>query len=128
MNIPTWYLAYLYISQGLEGDVSTWPREWTWGNHDNPDAAHEYRTAVLPCEKTSLLSEKGKPIHEVMDEYATDHDVWIDDFLDAWPRMQSNGYGSGELKDGPESSWLGFASLQGIILPYQFYLSALTLM
>ena len=40
--------------------------------------------------------------------------LWIDHFLDAWPRMQSNGYEDGELKDAPESSWLGYASLQGI--------------
>ena len=94
--------------------MTTWPREWTWGNHDNPDAAHEYRTSILPCEKTSLKTEEGDFLHEVMDKYANDHDFWIDHFLDAWPRMQSNGYEEGELKDAPESSWLGYASLQGI--------------
>ena len=61
------------------------------------------------------MTENGEHLHEVMDQYATDHDVWIDDFLDAWPRMQANGYTPGELKDGPESSWLGYASLQGNI-------------
>ena len=95
--------------------MTTWPREWTWGNHDNPDAAHEYRTSILPCEKTSLKTEEGDFLHEVMDKYANDHDFWIDHFLDAWPRMQSNGYEEGELKDALESSWLGYASLQGRI-------------
>ena len=61
------------------------------------------------------MTEKGEHLHEVMDKYATDHDLWIDNFLDAWPRMQSNGYTAGELKDGPESSWLGYSSLQGTI-------------
>ena len=61
-----------------------------------------------------LKTEEGDFLHEVMDQYANDHDLWIDHFLDAWPRMQSNGYEEGELKDAPESSWLGYASLQGI--------------
>ena len=82
--------------------------------------ATEYRTAVLPCKKTSLLTEKGEHLHDVIDEYAADHDLWIDDFLDAWPRMQANGYTPEELKDGPESSWLGYASLQGIIILNDF--------
>ena len=94
--------------------MRNWPKEWTWGNHDNPDPAHEFRTEVLDCDKTSLRSDDGDKLVDIMDTYASDHDAWIEDFLDAWPRMQSNGYAPGELKDGPESSWLGYASLQGM--------------
>lgn len=49
-----------------------------------------------------------------MDQYANDHDIWVDDFLGAWQRMQANGYADNELQDGPESSWLGYSSLKEI--------------
>ena len=98
--------------------MKEWPREWTWGNHDNPDAAHEYMTDVLDCDKTSLQSDDGEGLADIMDLYASDHDAWIEDFLDAWPKMHSNGYAPGELMDGPESSWLGYASLQGRCTSY----------
>ena len=47
-----------------------------------------------------------------MDEYATDHDIWANDFLSAWQKIGTNGYQGDELHDGPESSWLGYFSLK----------------
>merc|ERR1711970_364085 len=63
----------------------------------------------------------GSPVEEcdkartslIVEEFADDHDVWAEAFLNAWQRMQNNVENKDDLKEGPQSSWLGFYSLQG---------------
>ena len=61
------------------------------------------------CPKNDLKDENDKPIYEIVEEFADDHDVWASAFLDAWGRMQSIGYN--ELKDAKQNSWLGYHTL-----------------
>ena len=63
----------------------------------------------------------GSPVEEcdkartalIVEEFADDHDVWADAFLNAWQRMQNNIENKDNLEDGPQSSWLGYYSLEG---------------
>ena len=63
------------------------------------------------CPKNKLAPE-GTPIHEIVEDYAKNHDTWAKDFLEAWQRMQSNGYDN--LMDAPQNSWLGYYSLRNM--------------
>ena len=100
-----------YGCPGIDDDVMDFPFEndgKSWGIFRTSD--------TMQCEKNDYVDEDGTPIYQIVEEYADDHDVWASDFLDAWQRMQSNGYT--DLKNAPESSWLGYYSLtqQGINL------------
>ena len=64
---------------------------------------------VNHCPVQSFEDETGRPLHEIVEEFADDHDVWASHFLEAFQRMQSIGYAN--LKDGPENSWLGYYKL-----------------
>ena len=86
---------------GMEGNVTEWRNPPSWGS------------PALHCNKTDYAPE-NVVVSDIIDAFANDHDIWADAFLDAWPRMQHNGYAEGELLDGPQSSWLGYASLLGI--------------
>ena len=66
------------------------------------------QSSVMTCDKNDYAPE-GEATYKIVDEYADDHDVWASDFLDAWQRMQSNGYLN--LKEAPQNSWLGYYSL-----------------
>ena len=41
-----------------------------------------------------------------MASFADDHDLWANTFLEAWEKMQKNGYFEEELKNGPDSAGL----------------------
>ena len=64
---------------------------------------------VNNCPKNYLMAENGKPIYEIVEEFADNHDVWASAFLDAWGRMQSIGYNN--LTDAKQKSWLGYHTL-----------------
>ena len=64
---------------------------------------------VNQCPVQVFEDENGQPLHEIVEEFADDHDVWASHFLDAFQRMQNIGYDN--LKDGPENSWLGYYKL-----------------
>ena len=67
---------------------------------------------VVDCQLNDLDLD-GEKAHEVIESFADDHDVWARDFLDAFEKMQANGYDAGELSVGPENGWLGYNSLRG---------------
>ena len=75
-------------------------------------ATDETTTAIISCGLTTSTSDDGEKLTKIMDEYATDHDIWANDFLSAWQKIGTNGYQGDELHDGPESSWLGYFSLK----------------
>merc|ERR1719483_861574 len=60
----------------------------------------------------------GKPMHQVVDELASDNEYFAEMFLEGWQLMTSNGYTAGQLRDGPHSGWMGHYSLaqQGVII------------
>ena len=83
---------------------------------------------------------EGKPIHQVVDELASDNEYWAEMFMQVmmmmmmmttmmfmqgWQDMVTNSYTDGELDDGPQSGWLGHYSLteQGInVGDYETYI------
>ena len=50
-----------------------------------------------------------KPLHEIVDELASDNEVFAEKFLEGWQQMTSNG--NEDLRDGPENGWFGYYSL-----------------
>ena len=48
---------------------------------------------------------------DIFDEFADDHDVWAEHFLDAWVIMMNNG--ASGLIDAPQNSWLGHYTIKG---------------
>ena len=52
----------------------------------------------------------GKPIRQILEEFADDHDVWAEAFLAGWQRMQETGYAA--LNDAPQNSWMGYNTLK----------------
>ena len=58
-------------------------------------------------------------MHEIVEEFASDNEVWAEKFLEGWQQMTSNGYTSEELVDGPQNGWIGYYSLtkQGVEIP-----------
>lgn len=58
----------------------------------------------------SAFSSSGDSYSGIIDRFAEEHDHWAMSFLDGWERMLRNGYGEGELLDGPQNSWLGYKS------------------
>ena len=65
---------------------------------------------VLECPLNKYAPE-GKSVHKIVKQFAKNHDHWAETFLDAWHKMQANGYGESELTDGPKTSWIGFSYL-----------------
>ena len=77
------------------------------------DTKHIGDSWLSPVANCPVQDDKDKndtPIHEIVEEFADNHDIWASHFLQAWKRMQSIGYT--DLKDGPEESWLGYYTLK----------------
>lgn len=85
----------------LEDDSARWPDGWTGVNAVTT-------SRVNKCNVTDVEDENGKPIHQIVEEFADDHDVWASAFLDAWGRMQDTGYLDSELTEGLQNSWFGY--------------------
>ena len=49
------------------------------------------------------MDENGKPIHEAVTLYANNATIWIKDFVNAFDKMQQNGYDN--LMVGPNDFW-----------------------
>ena len=66
----------------------------------------------IQCDKNMKndFSSNEKAYSQIIEEFAEDHDGWAVHFLDGWDKMIQNGYGSGQLVDGPQSTWLGYDS------------------
>jgi len=72
-------------------------------------------------------------MHEIIDELATDNEIFAEKFLEGWQLMTNNGYFQAPstrflsqsdtyLEDGPENGWLGYYSLsqQGRVMEPDF--------
>ena len=70
----------------------------------------------LLCAVCSTRYEDGEALSEITTAFATDHDVWNEEFLAGWEKFVENGYGEDELVTGPEYSWLGYSHFGGWIL------------
>ena len=58
------------------------------------------------CPPQDYVDQTGKPIKNNVEEFADNHDLWAEKFLDGWQRIQQSG--CTDLKDGPQNSWMGY--------------------
>ena len=42
------------------------------------------------------------PLHEIFEEYGTDQQAWVNDYVPTFEKMLANGYQDGELTNGPD--------------------------
>ena len=55
------------------------------------------------CGKNKMeVPEGSTPLHEIFEEYANDQQKWVDDYVPTFEKMLANGYGEGELVNGPD--------------------------
>ena len=84
--------------------------KWTDG-WDVLEANAVTASPVEQCPITDVKDENDKPIHQIVEEFADDHDVWASAFFDAWGRMQDIGYEEADLTEGFQNSWFGYNHL-----------------
>merc|ERR1712223_191525 len=88
----------------LQDPNAMWTDGWTGVNAVTTSRINQ-------CPITDVVDENEKPIHQIVEEFADDHDVWASAFLDGWGRMQEAGYSASDLTEGKENSWLGYYHL-----------------
>ena len=83
--------------------------------------------AQMVCGKNEYIPEgEDKPVYQVVDELASDNELFAEHFLDGWHIMTTHGYAVAELNDGPQNSWMGYERLaaQGVAIDdYEKYIS-----
>ena len=82
-----------------------------------------YEELLYPESRTqSDFTPDNRPLHEIVDELASDNEIFAEKFLESWQMMMNNGYKEGELEDAPENGWFGYYSLaqQGIAITPDF--------
>ena len=59
------------------------------------------------CPKQDLpeKGKKGMPLWKRVEKYADNNQMWMKDFSRSFKKMQENGYGSGDLIQGPSDFW-----------------------
>ena len=74
-----------------------------------------YGSPAMDCDVNTYAPE-GRSMHEIVDELASDNEVFAEKFLEGWQQMTSNGYSAADLVDGPQNGWIGHYSLteQGV--------------
>ena len=68
---------------------------------------------TINCPPNMARYEDGEALSEITTAFATNHDVWNEEFLAGWEKFVENGYGEDELVTGPEYSWLGYSHFGG---------------
>ena len=54
----------------------------------------------------NTYAPEGEASADIVAAFAEDHDLWAETFLEAWDKLQTNGYHLDQLTVGPENSWL----------------------
>ena len=71
------------------------------GNCKNDEVRRAYH---MDCPLNDRrMPEDDKAVSEIMEDYATNQDLWLGDFISAFERMTRNGYEDGDLTDAPPS-------------------------
>jgi len=66
---------------------------------------HWRNSRIVDCPKQNYAPE-GEPLHQIVEEYADNQDLWIKDFLAALDKMSMNGNDPSTLTEGP-TGWFG---------------------
>ena len=73
--------------------------EYTW----SADPNNHWRKADPNCGLNRLEYPPGStPLHQIFEEYASNQQKWLDDFVPTLEKMLANGYGGNELTPGPD--------------------------
>ena len=89
----------------LESNSDDIPGTWVDGSHSNA----AWLSPRAECDRQDYIDpEEKKPIYDIVEEFADDHDVWARDFLAAWQRMAQIGYSDEMLDTAPQNSWFGY--------------------
>ena len=92
---------------GCGGDLQNmW---WAWRS----DRKAAGNLTTINCPPNMARYEDGEALSEITTAFATNHDVWNQEFLAGWEKFVENGYGEDELVTGPEYSWLGYSHFGG---------------
>ena len=85
---------------------------WPYRNNNSPI----FGSPAMQCDVNTYAPE-GRPMHEIVEELASDNELFAEKFLASWQQMTSNG--NSDLEDGPQNGWLGHYSLsqQGVDIP-----------
>jgi len=109
----------MYRPAGCEGidepfGTLTEPK-WVLRNQGSPI----WNSPPMKCGMNDYAPE-GKAMHQIIEDFASDNELFAEKFIEAFGMMASNGYT--ELNDAPQNSWLGHYSLtqQGIDLGGDF--------
>ena len=89
--------------KGIDMPISEYP-------YTNKMLGIIHQTPAMEC-KRSTYAPEGESVADIFDEFADDHDVWAEHFLDAWVIMMNNG--ASGLIDAPQNSWLGHYTIKG---------------
>jgi len=79
---------------------------WPYRNTGSPIFA----SPAMECSLNTYAPD-GKPMHQIVDELASDNEYFAEMFLEGWQMFTNNGYKSSQLRDGPQAGWLGYYSL-----------------
>ena len=63
------------------------------------------------CSRNEYAPGGGKKLFEIVEDLASNNEIFAAKFLEGWQQMTSNGYSDEELRDGPENGWLGHYSI-----------------
>ena len=93
-----------------------WDIKWLGVNDKNPEKSKSpwpwaMSPAIDDCPPNDY-APKGKKISDIVDELASDNELFAEKFLEGWQQMTSKGYSDGDLRDGPENGWFGHYSLK----------------
>ena len=69
----------------------------------DPYKPGDWKLSEVGCGKNKMeVPEGSTPLHEIFEEYAHDQQKWVDDYVPTFEKMLANGYGEGELVNGPD--------------------------
>ena len=69
------------------------------------------------CPLNDAMDISGLKMHEIVEAFAEDQQLWINEFVPVFQKMQENGYGSGSLSSSP-NGWQGLICSKRDCLPF----------
>ena len=83
--------------------AATWTRVPYYTENPDPYNNMHWKKADPDCAFNKMSVPDGStPLHEIFEEYASDQQKWVNDFVPALEKMLSNGYNDEDLVDAPD--------------------------
>ena len=72
-------------------------------DNPNPNTNWHWKKADPECPfNTMAIPDGSTPLHQIFEEYASDQQKWVNDFVPTLEKMLSNGYKDDDLVDAPD--------------------------